>query len=47
MKRLTPDLGAVAQDGGEWITAFGDHLGDDDWQALKRDLFPTTSNGND
>ena len=47
MKRLTPALGAVAQDGGEWVTAFGDHLGDDDWQVLKRDLFPTTPNGND
>ena len=46
MKRLTPALGAVAQDGGEWVTAFGDHLPDDVWRALERDLFPTTSDGN-
>ncbi|MFC1500447.1 glycine cleavage system protein H [Candidatus Zixiibacteriota bacterium] len=38
--RLSPALGTVAQDGGEWLTAFGDQLGDDEWENLKRDLFP-------
>ncbi len=38
--RLSPAMGAVAQDGGEWLTAFGDQLDDDGWLDLKRDLFP-------
>ena len=39
--RLTPAMGTLAQDGGEWLTAFGDHLDDDEWENLKSDLFPT------
>ncbi len=43
-RRLTPALGAVAHDGGEWAAGFGDRLNDTDWQDLKRDLFPTVAN---
>ncbi len=38
--RLSPAMGTVAQDGGEWLTAFGDHLDDEEWENLKRELFP-------
>jgi len=38
--RLNPALGTVAQDGGEWLTAFGDQLNDDTWNDLKRELIP-------
>ncbi|MFC1627636.1 glycine cleavage system protein H [Gemmatimonadota bacterium] len=37
--RLSPALGAVAQDGGEWLTAFGDQLEDSEWELLKQELF--------
>jgi hypothetical protein len=46
-RRLTPALGAVAHDGGEWAAGFGDRLNDTDWQDLKRDLFPTVANSDD
>jgi glycine cleavage system H protein len=38
---LSPAMGAVAYDGGEWVTGFGDQLSDPDWETLKRDLFPS------
>jgi len=38
--RLSPAMGTVAQDGGEWLTAFGDQLDDDAWNDLKRELIP-------
>lgn len=41
--QLSPALGAVAQDGGEWSSGFGDRLEDSDWDALRRDLFPGTA----
>ena len=37
---LSPALGSLAQDGGEWATGFGDRLEDQDWQTLRNDLFP-------
>lgn len=40
--QLSPALGAVAQDGGEWSSGFGDRLEDTDWETLRRDLFPST-----
>jgi glycine cleavage system H protein len=39
---LSPALGSLAQDGGEWATGFGDRLEEEDWQSLKDDLFPGT-----
>jgi glycine cleavage system H lipoate-binding protein len=36
---MEPALGIVAQDGGELLPAFGDHLNDSDWHALCVDLF--------
>jgi len=40
VSRLAPALGTVAHDGGEWAAGFGDRLDDDDWEAVKADLFP-------
>jgi glycine cleavage system H protein len=40
-RRLSPALGALAHDGGEWFEGFGDRLDDGDWEALRRELFPT------
>jgi len=37
---LSPALGARANDGGEWVPGFGDELSDEDWESLKRELFP-------
>lgn len=36
---LSPALGALAHDGGQWIAGFGDRLEDSDWENLKQDLF--------
>lgn len=41
--RLSPDLGALANDGGQWSPGFGDYLSDDDWEALRKEMFPETS----
>jgi glycine cleavage system H protein len=41
-ERLSPALGALAHDGGEWLQGFGDRLDDGDWEALRRELFPTS-----
>ena len=41
--RLSPALGTVALDGGEWATGFGERLEDVDWDALVNELFPKTS----
>lgn len=38
---LSPALGRVANDGGVWAANFGDQLNDEDWLALRRDLFPS------
>jgi glycine cleavage system H protein len=38
--KLTPSLGVMAHDGGNWTAAFGDLLGDDTWESVKKDLFP-------
>jgi glycine cleavage system H lipoate-binding protein len=43
--RLSPDLGALANDGGEWQPGFGDYLSDDDWEAIRHELFPVTDRG--
>jgi glycine cleavage system H lipoate-binding protein len=40
--RLSPDLGALANDGGQWQPGFGDYLSDEDWEAIRRELFPVT-----
>jgi glycine cleavage system H lipoate-binding protein len=39
--RLSPALGTVSQDGGEWAIAFGDLLSDEDWERLRKEHFPT------
>ena len=39
--RLSPALGALAQDGGEWVAAFGDLLPDEEWEQLRKEHFPT------
>ena len=41
--RLSPTLGTVALDGGEWAPGFGDRLEDDDWEELRHELFPGMS----
>ena len=40
---LSPALGRVANDGGVWVANFGDQLGDEEWLALKEELFPPLS----
>ena len=40
MARLSPDMGALARDGGEWVMGFGEALSADDWKALRNELFP-------
>ena len=37
--QLSPALGIVAQDGGEWSNAFGDRLTDEAWDSIREDLF--------
>jgi len=37
---LSPELGARANDGGEWAPGFGDTLNDEDWEQLRHELFP-------
>lgn len=37
--QLSPALGIVAQDGGEWSGAFGDRLTDEAWESIRNDLF--------
>ena len=39
VSRLSPAMGAVAQDGGEWLTGFGDQLDDGEWENLMHELF--------
>ena len=39
--QLSPALGALAQDGGEWVAAFGDLLPDQDWERLRKEHFPS------
>ncbi len=39
--QLSPSLGSLAYDGGEWAAGFGDRIEDADWEELRRDLFPT------
>jgi hypothetical protein len=41
--RLSPAIGTVALDGGEWETGFGERLEDGDWEALQQELFPAAS----
>jgi glycine cleavage system H lipoate-binding protein len=38
--QLEPAVGAICNDGGELEPAFGEHLDDAAWNALRRDLFP-------
>jgi len=40
--RLSPALGTLALDGGDWETGFGDRLDNSDWEALRQELFPAT-----
>lgn len=37
--RFSPVPATVAFDGGEWVRAFGDHLDDEAWFALRDELF--------
>lgn len=37
--RLSPVPSTVAFDGGEWVHAFGERLDDDEWRALRDELF--------
>jgi glycine cleavage system H lipoate-binding protein len=39
--RLSPALGALAQDGGQWVATFGDLLPDEEWEMLRKEHFPT------
>ena len=39
-RRLSPELGPVANDGGEWVRGFGDRFDDAQWKVLKDELFP-------
>jgi glycine cleavage system H protein len=39
--RLQPALGHLAQDGGHWVTGFGDELDEETWDRARLDLFPT------
>jgi hypothetical protein len=41
-RRSSPSLGALAHDVGEYGADFADRLDDADWEAIKRELFPTT-----
>lgn len=43
--KLTPSLGVMAHDGGNWAAAFGDLLSDDTWESVKKDLFPAGGTG--
>lgn len=40
MARLSPGMGALARDGGEWVVGFGETLSAEDWDALRNELFP-------
>ena len=44
---LSPSLGHIANDGGVWVTNFGDQLGDKDWLALRTELFPPLSSSDE
>ena len=37
--QLSPALGIVAQDGGEWSSAFGDRMTEEAWESIRDDLF--------
>ena len=39
---LSPAMGSVAFDGGEWVVGFGDQLTDPDWEGLRLELFPSS-----
>jgi glycine cleavage system H protein len=45
--QLSPALGVLAHDGGEWITGFGDLLPDDQWNELRKQLFPDSGSRED
>jgi len=38
---LSPEVQALAYDGGEWVAGFGDLLHDAVWESLRRELFPS------
>jgi len=38
--QLSPSLGSLAHDGGDWAAGFGDRIDDADWEELRRGLFP-------
>jgi len=40
LARRSPALGALANDGGEWVPGFGELLDTQDWESLRRELFP-------
>jgi glycine cleavage system H protein len=42
---LSPQVGPVLQDGGEWVDGVGDLLSDAEWNALVRSLFPAQQSG--
>ncbi|MGE5176506.1 MAG: glycine cleavage system protein H [Hyphomicrobiales bacterium] len=42
---LSPALGRVANDGGQWVANFGDLLTDDDWTAARDEIFPKGVDG--
>ena len=39
-RTLSPSLGPVANDGGEWVKAFGERFDDIQWEVLQKELFP-------
>lgn len=39
-RRLSPNLGPIANDGGEWVRGFGERFTDAQWNALRDELFP-------
>jgi glycine cleavage system H protein len=41
-RRLSPNLGAVANDGGEWVRGFGERFEDAQWNVLRDELFPAS-----
>ncbi len=45
LSHLAPQVGPVMQDGGEWVEGVGDLLGDAEWDAMIRALFPVQSSG--
>lgn len=37
---FAPELGPVLQDGGQWVEDLGERLSDEQWEELRRRIFP-------